>query len=50
MLWNDSRRVLTLRLAEGAKMLPPLSRSIEVTMNETRRNLEFSGKLVEIQL
>jgi alpha-glucosidase (family GH31 glycosyl hydrolase) len=50
MLWNDSRRVLTLRLAKGAKMLPPLSRSIEVTMNETRRSLEFSGKLVEIQL
>jgi alpha-glucosidase (family GH31 glycosyl hydrolase) len=50
MLWNDSRRVLTLRLAAGAKMLPPLSRNIEVTMNETRRNVEFSGELVEIQL
>jgi alpha-glucosidase (family GH31 glycosyl hydrolase) len=50
MLWNDSRRVLTLRLAKGAKMLPPLSRNIEVTMNETRRNVEFSGNPVEIQL
>jgi alpha-glucosidase/alpha-D-xyloside xylohydrolase len=50
MLWNDSRRVLTLRLAAGSKMLPPLSRIIEVTMNETRRNVEFAGKAVEVQL
>jgi alpha-glucosidase (family GH31 glycosyl hydrolase) len=50
MLWNDSRRVLTLRLAAGSKMLPPLSRNIEVKMNETRRSLEFTGKPVEVQL
>jgi len=50
MLWNDSRGVLSLRLAAGAKMLPPLSRNIEITMNETRRSLEFTGKPVEIQL
>jgi alpha-glucosidase (family GH31 glycosyl hydrolase) len=50
MLWNDSRRVLTLRLAAGSKMLPPLSRNIEVTMNKTRRSLEFTGKPVEVQL
>jgi hypothetical protein len=39
-----------LRLAAGSKMLPPLSRNIEVTMNQTRRNLEFAGKAVEVQL
>src|SRR5439155_24940713 len=50
MLWTDSRRVLTLRLAAGSKMLPPLSRNIEVKVNETGRNVEFSGKQVEIQL
>ncbi|HEV2698647.1 MAG TPA: DUF5110 domain-containing protein, partial [Terriglobales bacterium] len=50
MLWNDSRRVLTLRLASGAKMLPPLSRNFEVTMNKIGRNMEFSGKQLEIQL
>lgn len=50
MFWSDSRRVLTVRLAAGAKMLPPLSRNIEVTMNETRRSLEFTGKTVEVQL
>jgi alpha-glucosidase (family GH31 glycosyl hydrolase) len=50
MHWNDSRRVLTLGLAAGAKMLPPISRNIEVTMNVTRRNLEFTGRPVEIQL
>ena len=50
MRWNDLRRMLSLRLAAGAKMLPPLSRNIEITMNETRRSLEFTGKPVEIQL
>ena len=50
MFWNDSRRVLTVRLAVGAKMLRPLSRNIEVTMNETRRHVEFTGKTVEVQL
>ena len=50
MQWNDSRRVLTLRLATGSKMLSPLSRNIEVTMNETRRSLEFTGRPVEVQL
>ncbi|MGH9514288.1 MAG: TIM-barrel domain-containing protein [Terriglobales bacterium] len=50
MAWNDSRRVLSLRLAAGAKMLPTLSRTFVVTMNESRRNLEFTGKPVELQL
>src|SRR5437879_8965032 len=26
MMWNDSRRILTLRLAKGSRMLPPLRR------------------------
>jgi hypothetical protein len=39
-----------LRLATGSKMLSPLSRNIEVTMNETRRSLEFTGRPVEVQL
>ena len=30
MIWNDSRRSLTLRLAKGSRTLPPLKRNIEV--------------------
>jgi alpha-glucosidase (family GH31 glycosyl hydrolase) len=49
MSWKDSRRVLTLHLAEGSKMLPPL-RNIEVKLNEAKRQVEFAGKPVEVHL
>ena len=35
MSWKDSQRMLTLRLAEGSKMLPPLRRNIEVKLNSS---------------
>jgi len=50
MSWKDSQRMLTLRLAEGSKMLPPLRRNIEVKLNETRRQMEFDGKPLEVHL
>jgi alpha-glucosidase/alpha-D-xyloside xylohydrolase len=50
MSWKDSRRVLTLHLAEDSKMLPTLHRNIEVRLNETTRQVEFTGKAVEIHL
>jgi len=50
MSWKDSRRVLTLQLAEGSRRLPTLHRNIEVKLNETRRQVEFTGKPVEIHL
>jgi alpha-glucosidase (family GH31 glycosyl hydrolase) len=50
MSWNDSRRVLTLRLAEGSKILPPSRRNIVVKLNETARQVEFEGRPLEIKL
>lgn len=50
MAWNDRRRRLTLRLAEGSRMLPPLRRNIEVRMaGETvTRKVVFEGRTVEV--
>src|SRR5436190_15045551 len=50
MSWKDSQRMLTLRLAEGSKMLAPLRRKIDVKVTEARRQVEFEGKPLEIQL
>jgi alpha-glucosidase/alpha-D-xyloside xylohydrolase len=50
--WNDAARRLTVNLAPGSRMLPPLRRSIEVRVapgKETRR-IEFSGRPVALQL
>jgi hypothetical protein len=51
LLWNDSRRLLTLRLAEGSRMLPPLSRRIEVrlTPDRTARAVVFEGRPIQVQ-
>src|SRR5581483_10609124 len=48
--WNDAQRILGLKLAAGSKMLPPLRRNVVVKLNETSRELEFSGKPLEIHL
>ena len=46
MVWNDSRRLLTLRLAEGSRMLPLLRRKIEVRIvtERTTRAISFEGR------
>jgi hypothetical protein len=51
MAWNDSRRRLTLRLAPGSQMLPPLQRKIEVRLvpDKTTRTVIFEGRAVEVQ-
>jgi len=50
MNWNDSRRVLTLRLANGSKMLPPLRRNVIVKMGSVTRPAVFSGHPLEVHL
>ena len=50
MSWKDSRRLLTLRLAEGAEMLPPQRRNLDVKLGDSKRQVEFDGRPVEIQL
>jgi len=50
--WADARRVLTLRLAKGSRMLPPASRRISVGVAGTRtiRDVSFSGGPVEVTM
>jgi alpha-glucosidase (family GH31 glycosyl hydrolase) len=51
LTWNDSRRLLMLRLAEGSRMLPPLSRRIEVRLapDRTARAVVFEGRPIQVR-
>jgi alpha-glucosidase/alpha-D-xyloside xylohydrolase len=51
MSWNDSRRSLTLRLAKGSRMMPPLRRNIEVRLagEKSARAVAFEGRPVEVR-
>lgn len=50
--WNDSTRVLSVRLAPGSRMLPPARRTIDVRLaGETRsRTAVFEGKPITVRL
>jgi alpha-glucosidase/alpha-D-xyloside xylohydrolase len=50
LTWNDAQRVLTLHLAPGSRMLPPLRRQIEVKLLHTTRLVEFAGRPVKVSL
>jgi alpha-glucosidase (family GH31 glycosyl hydrolase) len=50
MVWHDARSVLSLSLASGSRMLPPLRRSIEVKLGQVTRALVFNGHPVEVSL
>jgi hypothetical protein len=52
VIWNDSRRSLTLRLAKGSRTLPPLKRNIEVRVvgEKAVRAVAFEGRSVEVQI
>ena len=52
MVWRDSERRLTLRLARGARMLPPAQRAIEVRVAGSKdvKRVTFEGKPVEVRL
>ncbi|HEY6393379.1 MAG TPA: DUF5110 domain-containing protein, partial [Bryobacteraceae bacterium] len=49
MNWNDMRRVLSLRLAHGSKMLPPLRRNVIVKMGNATRPAVFSGHPLDVR-
>ncbi len=51
MTWDDKQRRLSLRLADGSRMRPPLERRIEVRLApaEPSRTVVFSGKPVEVR-
>jgi alpha-glucosidase/alpha-D-xyloside xylohydrolase len=49
--WNDRQKRLTMRLAQGAKMLSPKrSFVIEVVGESTKRDVTFEGKPLEAKL
>jgi alpha-glucosidase/alpha-D-xyloside xylohydrolase len=49
MAWNDTRKVLTLRLAAGSRMLPPAKRDLRVKLGESSRSAVFEGKPLEMR-
>jgi alpha-glucosidase/alpha-D-xyloside xylohydrolase len=49
MKWTDARRTLSLHLASGSRMLPPLQRKIEVKLGQSTRTLEFDGRSTEVR-
>jgi alpha-glucosidase (family GH31 glycosyl hydrolase) len=50
MNWNDAGKKLNMRLAEGSRMLSPARRPITIHLAETKRDVIFDGKPVEISL
>lgn len=52
MAWNDRSRRLTLRLAEGSRMLPPRPRLFEVRVasEKAAHVVVFEGRPVAAQL
>jgi len=50
--WEDNRRRLTLRLAEGSRLLPPGRHAIEarVVAEKEKRAVTFEGRRIEVQL
>jgi hypothetical protein len=49
MTWNNARRVLTMSLASGARMLPPGPRDFTLQLDKASRQVLFEGKSVEIK-
>jgi alpha-glucosidase/alpha-D-xyloside xylohydrolase len=47
--WHDSARALTLSLAPGSRMLPPLRRNIEAKLLLAEKHILFNGKPVEVR-
>jgi len=50
MAWNDAHHILSLRLAERSKMLPPSPRPIELKLGSTTQPVEFDGSPRQVQL
>ena len=50
--WRDADRRLSLRLAEGSRLLPPLQRAVEARVVGTTRSARFAfdGKPVDLRV
>jgi len=49
MAWNDSARTLSLHLAPGSRMLPPLRRELAIKLDRATRSIVFEGHPVEVK-
>jgi alpha-glucosidase (family GH31 glycosyl hydrolase) len=50
MNWNDAARKLSLRLADGSRMLAAKQKKFEVKLGEATKSVTFEGKPVEVSL
>ena len=48
--WNESRHSLSLHLAQGSKMLPPLMRKLTIRVSEASKEVEFKGQPIEVRM
>jgi alpha-glucosidase/alpha-D-xyloside xylohydrolase len=48
MDWHDANRTLTLRLAAGSRMLPPLRRKFEVKLEQQTHPVAFDGRPLNV--
>jgi alpha-glucosidase (family GH31 glycosyl hydrolase) len=48
MEWNDTLRALTLNLARGSRMMPPVRRKFTVTLEHNTQSVEFDGKPLKV--
>jgi alpha-glucosidase (family GH31 glycosyl hydrolase) len=49
MAWNDARKTLILRLANGSRMIAPARRNIEVKMAGVTKTAVFEGRPVTVR-
>ena len=49
LTWNDASRTLTLSLAPGSRMLPPLPLKISVSIFGKEKNIVFDGRPIELK-
>lgn len=48
MTWNEMRRELTLHLADGSRMMPPMRRNMEVKLEHATRSVVFDGRPLKV--
>ena len=47
--WNDAQRTLTIHLAAGSRLRPPMPRSIEVKLGNSSKLVEFNGRPLQVR-
>jgi alpha-glucosidase (family GH31 glycosyl hydrolase) len=50
MHWRDGERKLSLALATGSRMLPPLKREIEIKLAQSTKSITFDGRRIDVSV